>query len=109
VTTLRELVETARRAHVELARERARVQALTGEERATARAELERIEAARREAETKIERLREWLTSRGFDVTTIRAPTADEAEDAALLDAARAEIERDLDEEAISPPKDSRR
>jgi hypothetical protein len=96
LATLRELVETSRLAHVKLAAERMRVRSLTGEERETARADLEIIEDARREAEAKIDRLRVWLTGRGFDVIQVRVSTPAEAEEAALLEEARAEVDREL-------------
>jgi hypothetical protein len=96
LTTLRELVETSRLAHVKLAAERMRVRSLTGEERETARADLEIVEDARREAEAKIERLRVWLTARSFDVSQLRVSTPVEAEEAALLGEARAEVDREL-------------
>jgi hypothetical protein len=77
--------------------ERHRARTLLGEERAAALAGIEAIDVERRRAEANVNQLRALLARRGFRVNDVPPlPTIEEAEDAALLEEAERELERDL-------------
>lgn len=77
--------------------ERHRARTLLGEERAAAFDGIEVIDVERRRAEVNINRLRASLARAGFNVSALPAlPTIEEAEDAALLEEAERELDREI-------------
>ena len=77
--------------------ERHRARTLLGEECDAALAGIEAIDVERRRVEANVNQLRALLARRGFRVNDVPAlPTIEEAVDAALLEEAERELERDL-------------
>lgn len=99
---LRQLVEGANEASRDMVRFRWHVRTLTGDERARAEETLEQGMRERRKAEAQVERLRAFLETRGFDVSSLRFPTLEAAEDAALLEDAGREVERELGRQTLT-------